>query len=161
MKFIVTLVLLLGLSCHAGIIEGRVVGVADGDTITVLDADRVQHRIRLGGIDAPEKRQAFGTRSKQSLSDIVFNRAVTVETNKADRYGRAIGKVLVDGIDANLQQVSRGFAWHYKAYEREQSLSDRQLYDFAQSEARAARRGLWQDAEPVAPWDWRKGLRGG
>ena len=161
MKFIVTLVLLLGLSCHAGIIEGRVVGVADGDTITVLDADRVQHRIRLGGIDAPEKRQAFGTRSKQSLSDIVFNRAVTVETGKTDRYGRAIGKVLVDGIDANLQQVSRGFAWHYKAYEREQSLSDRQLYDFAQSEARAARRGLWQDAEPVAPWDWRKGLRGG
>lgn len=161
MKFLVLLALLLGLSCHAGTIEGRVVAIADGDTITVLDADRVQHRIRLGGIDAPEKRQAFGTRSKQSLSDIVFNKAVTVETGKTDRYGREIGKILVDGMDANLQQVRRGFAWHYKAYEREQSLSDRQLYDFAQSEAKAARRGLWLDAEPVAPWDWRKGRRGG
>jgi endonuclease YncB( thermonuclease family) len=161
MKFFVLLALLLGLSCHAGTIEGRVVAIADGDTITVLDADRVQHRIRLGGIDAPEKRQAFGTRSKQSLSDIVFNKAVTVETGKIDRYGREIGKILVDGMDANLQQVQRGFAWHYKTYEREQSLSDRQLYDFAQSEAKAARRGLWQDAEPVAPWDWRKGRRGG
>lgn len=123
MKLIVILALLLGLSCHAGTIEGRVVAVADGDTITVLDADRVAHRIRLGGIDAPEKRQAFGTRSKQSLSDIVFNRAVTVETGKTDRYGREIGKILVDGADANLQQVQRGFAWHYKTYEREQSLS--------------------------------------
>ena len=160
MKFIVIFALLLGLNCHAGTIEGRVVAIADGDTITVLDADKVQHRIRLGGIDAPEKRQAFGARSKQSLSDIVFNRAVTVETGKTDRYGRAIGKVLVDGIDANLQQVSRGFAWHFKAYEREQSANDRQLYDFAQGEAKGARRGLWQDAEPVAPWDWRKGLRG-
>ena len=160
MKFIAIFALLLGLNCHAGIIEGRVVGVADGDTITVLDADRVQHRIRLGGIDAPEKRQAFGTRSKESLSNIVFNRLVTVETRKTDRYGREIGKVLVDGIDANLQQVSRGFAWHFKAYEREQSANDRQLYDFAQGEAKGARRGLWQDAEPVAPWDWRKGLRG-
>lgn len=160
MKFIVILALLLGLSCHAGTIEGRVVGVADGDTITVLDADRVQHRIRLGGIDAPEKRQAFGARSKESLSDLVFSKTVTVETGKTDRYGRAIGKVLVDGIDANLQQVSRGFAWHYKAYDREQSANDRQLYDFAQSEAKSARRGLWQDTEPIAPWDWRKGLRG-
>ena len=160
MKFIVIFALLLGLNCHAGTIEGRVVAIADGDTITVLDADKVQHRIRLGGIDAPEKRQAFGARSKQSLSDIVFNRAVTVETGKTDRYGRAIGKVLVDGIDANLQQVSRGFAWHFKAYEREQSANDRHLYDFAQGEAKGARRGLWQDAEPVAPWDWRKGLRG-
>lgn len=161
MKFLVILALLLGLSCNAGTVEGRVVAIADGDTITVLDADRVQHRIRLGGIDAPEKRQAFGTRAKQSLSDMVFNKAVTVETGKTDRYGREIGKILVDGRDANLQQVQRGFAWHYKAYQREQSLSDRQLYDFAQSEAKAARRGLWQDAEPVAPWDWRKGRRGG
>ena len=159
MKFFAIFALLLALSCHAATIEGRVVAIADGDTITVLDADRVQHRIRLGGIDAPEKRQAFGTRSKQSLSDSVFDRLVTVETGKTDRYGREIGKILVDGMDANLQQVQRGFAWHYKIYEREQSLSDRQLYDLAQSEAKAARRGLWHDAEPVAPWDWRKGRR--
>ena len=110
MKSLLCLPLLLSLACHAGIIEGRVVAIADGDTITVLDADRVQHRIRLGGIDAPEKGQAFGTRSKESLSDLVFSKAVTVETGKMDRYGREIGKVLVDGLDANLQQVSRGFA---------------------------------------------------
>lgn len=159
MKFLLCLPLLFALACHARVIEGRVVAIADGDTITVLDADKVQHRIRLGGIDAPEKKQAFGTRSKESLSDLVYSKTVTVETGKTDRYGREIGKVLVDGLDANLQQVQRGFAWHCKAYEREQSANDRQLYDFAQSEARAARRGLWRDAEPVAPWDWRKGRR--
>lgn len=81
------------------------------------------------------------------------------ETEKKDRYGREIGKVLVDGMDANLQQVSRGFAWHYKAYEREQSANDRQLYDLAENEAKAAQRGLWWDAKPVAPWELRKGRR--
>lgn len=97
-------------------------GVPDGDTITVLDADKVQHKIRLAGIDAQEKKQPFGQRSKESLSDLVFSKAVTVDTNKRDRYGREVGKVLVNGLDANLVQVQRGFAWHYKAYEREQSI---------------------------------------
>lgn len=105
---------------------GEVVGVADGDTITVLDADNVQHKIRLTGIDAPEKKQPFGNRSKQSLSDMVFNKTVTVETDKRDRYGRELGKVLADGKDVNLEQVRAGFAWHYKAYERTQSATDRQ-----------------------------------
>ncbi len=101
-------------------------GVADGDTITVLDTDKVQHKIRLAGIDAPEKKQPFGNRSKESLSDLVFSKTVTVDTGKTDRYGREVGKVLIDGIDANLVQVQRGFAWHYKAYEREQPAVDRQ-----------------------------------
>lgn len=161
MKFLSVLLLALAVTCHAGVIDGRVVGVLDGDTVDVLDAAKVQHRIRLGGIDAPEKKQAFGARSKQSLSDIVFDRHVSVETGKKDRYGREIGKILVDGMDANLQQVARGFAWHYKKYEREQSSNDRRLYDFAESEAKAAKRGLWRDLEPIPPWDWRKGRRGG
>ena len=147
--------LLFGLTCHAGTIDGRVVSVADGDTITVLDNDKVQHKIRLGGIDAPEKSQAYGNRSKESLSDLVFSKAVTVETEKKDRYGRDVGKVLVSGVDANLLQVQRGFAWHYKAYQREQSANDRKLYDLAESEARAARRGLWADDVSVPPWDFR------
>ncbi|UUZ77399.1 thermonuclease family protein [Polaromonas sp. P1(28)-13] len=151
----------LGLNCNAGIIEGRVVGVIDGDTIDVLDAAKVQHRIRLGGIDAPEKKQAFGARSKESLSDMVFDKSVTVETGKTDRYGRDIGKILVGGMDVNLEQVRRGFAWHYKTYQREQSANDRRLYDFAESEAKASRRGLWRDVAPIPPWDWRKGRRGG
>jgi len=105
---------------------GEVVGVADGDTITVLDATKVQHKVRLTGIDAPEKKQPFGNRSKQSLSDMVFNKTVTVETDKRDRYGRELGKVLAGGQDANLEQVRAGMAWHYKAYERTQSATDRQ-----------------------------------
>lgn len=107
--------LLLALACNAATIEGRLVGVADGDTITVLDADKTQHKIRLAGIDAPEKKQPFGHRSKESLSELVFGKAVTVETNKLDRYGREVGRMLVDGVDANLVQVQRVFAWRYKA----------------------------------------------
>jgi endonuclease YncB( thermonuclease family) len=102
--------LLAPLACTAATIEGRVVGVADGDTITVLDDNKVLHKIRLAGIDAPEKKQPFGQRSKQRLSDLVFDKAVTVETNKRDKYRREVGKVLVDGTDANLEQVKRGMA---------------------------------------------------
>jgi endonuclease YncB( thermonuclease family) len=152
---IAAVILLAALSCNAATIYGKVVGVADGDTITVLDADNTQHKIRLSGIDAPEKKQAFGQRSKQSLSDLVFSKTVAVETTKRDRYGREIGKVIVNGVDANLVQVQRGFAWHYKAYEREQPAIDRKVYANAENEARAARRGLWADVEPVPPWDFR------
>lgn len=147
--------LLAALACTAATIEGRVVGVADGDTITVLDDNKVQHKIRLAGIDAPEKKQPFGQRSKQSLSDLVFDKAVTVETNKRDKYRREVGKVLVDGTDANLEQVKRGMAWHYKAYEREQPAIDRKAYADEENEARAARLGLWADEEPVSPWAFR------
>lgn len=142
-------------TCNAATIEGRVVSVADGDTVTILDDTNTQHKIRLSGIDAPEKKQPFGQRSKQSLSDLVFAKGVTVETNKRDKYKRNVGKVLVDGVDANLVQVQRGFAWHYKAYEREQSATDRRVYADAENEARVARRGLWADVEPMPPWEFR------
>ncbi|UUZ67376.1 thermonuclease family protein [Polaromonas sp. P2-4] len=158
-KLLLALLLALTVTVNAEIITGRVVGVADGDTVTVLDADKVQHKIRLSGIDAPEKKQDFGNSSKESLSDLVFSKAVTVETDKKDRYGREVGKVLVNGVDVNLEQVQRGFAWHYKAYEREQSANDRKLYDFAESEAKTARRGLWRDVHPVPPWEYRKAKR--
>jgi endonuclease YncB( thermonuclease family) len=121
----------------------------------VLDATKTQHKIRLAGIDAPEKAQAFGQRSKESLSDLLFDQRVTVETSKRDRYGRSVGTVLVDGLDANLEQVKRGMAWHYKTYEREQSPQERQDYAKAEEVARAARVGLWKDAQPVPPWDFR------
>lgn len=143
----------------AGELVGQVVGVTDGDTITVLDDQRTQHKIRLAGIDAPEKAQAFGQRSKEALSALVFGRRVTVETEKQDRYRRTVGKVVIDGRDANLAMVVVGMAWHYKKYAGEQSASDRLLYADAERDAREVRRGLWQDAAPTAPWDFRSAQR--
>lgn len=136
-------------------ISGKVVAVKDGDTIVVLDEAKTQHTIRLAGIDAPEKKQAFGQRSKESLSDLLFGKPVSVETSKRDKYQREIGKVLVAGLDANLEQIKRGMAWHYKAYEREQLSEDRNAYAVAEVAARTERTGLWSDAYPIPPWDYR------
>ncbi len=134
---------------------GRVVGITDGDTITVLDATNRQHKIRLSGIDAPEKKQAFGNISKQTLADLVFSKTVTVETSKVDRYRRELAKVWVGSIDANLEQVKAGLAWYYKKYEHEQPPVDRRAYAVAEEDARASRLGLWRDSYPVPPWDFR------
>lgn len=134
---------------------GKVVSVADGDTVTVLDAGKLQHKIRLSGIDAPERAQAFGKRSREYLASMVAGKQVAVETDKTDRFGRSVGKVLLQGRDVNLAMVASGMAWHYKKYQREQSSSDRLLYDSAEQEAREQRAGLWRDPEPMAPWDWR------
>jgi len=140
----------------ADTIQGRVVSIADGDTVTVLDSANTQHKIRLMGIDAPEKKMPFGQRSKENLSDLVFNKQVSVEYSKQDRYGRTVGKILINGVDANLEQVKAGMAWHYKQYQREQSPDERVSYSDAEEQARAGRRGLWVDGEPTPPWDWRK-----
>lgn len=156
--FLAALLMLSGLS-HAGPYEGRVVGVSDGDSITVLDSAKRQHKVRLAGIDAPELKQAFGQASKRSLSALVFGKTVVVETEKRDRYDRQIGKVLVEGRDANLAQIEAGFAWHYKQYAAEQSAIDQRLYAEAEDDARASRRGLWQDRNPLAPWDFRRQQR--
>lgn len=149
----------ISLTTLADTLIGKVVGVADGDTITVLDGQQAQHKVRLMGIDCPEKAQPFGQNAKQSLSDLVFGRSVNVEWQKLDRYERVVGKVLVSGQDANLEQVRRGLAWHYKKYEREQEPLDRAIYAQAEIEARMGNRGLWSDPSPIPPWDWRKGKR--
>ncbi len=133
-------------------IEGIVVSVADGDTITLLDERKLQHKIRLAGIDAPEKGQAFGNVSRQRLADRVFQRSVVVEFEKSDRYGRLVGKVVVAGADANLAQVIDGMAWHYRKYASEQLPEDRRRYADAENEARTMRRGLWRDPNPEPPW---------
>jgi endonuclease YncB( thermonuclease family) len=138
--------------------QGRVVGVQDGDTITVLDSSNQNHRIRLQRIDAPEKAQAFGTRSGQHLSQAVFDRVVTIEWSKHDRYGRIVGKVTLDGRDICLEQVRDGMAWHYKYYkyyQDEQTLGDQKLYAEAVDSARSAKLGLWIDPDPIPPWDFR------
>lgn len=156
MKLWPLLLLLFVTSVQAEIITGRVVGVADGDTITVLDNTNTQHKIRLAGIDAPEKKQAFGQVSKKSLSDLVFDKQVTVDWHKQDRYGRIVGKVLINNVDTNFEQVKRGFAWFYKKYQNELILQDRLDYLHAQEAAEKSRIGLWVEKQPIAPWVYRK-----
>jgi len=151
---------LLASSVQAGLISGRVVHVADGDTITILDAGKIQYKVRLAGIDAPEKTQAYGQRSRDSLEELVAGQTVIVETTKKDRYGRVVGKVLVNGRDINIEQIRRGMAWFYRHYEKEQSVSDRLRYDRAEMEAKDDRRGLWADKNPTPPWDFRQKKRG-
>jgi len=138
------------------ILTGRVVRIADGDTITLLDSSDTQHRVRLEGIDAPESHQAFGTQSKKNLSEMVFGKDVTLVYQKTDQYGRLVGKILLDGKDINLEQVKAGMAWHYKEYQREQTPEDRELYAKVEDEAHTARRGLWQDPDPIEPSAFRK-----
>ena len=110
------LALCLVFQVQADTLLGKVINVADGDTITVLDDTNIQHKIRLAGIDAPEKRQAFGNVSKQSLSEMVAGQFVAVEWVKVDKCGRTVGKILLGGLDCKLEQVKRGLAWHYKQY---------------------------------------------
>ena len=139
MKNLLFLFLCLSICVQAAELRGRVVAVSDGDTVTVLDAERHQHKVRLAGIDAPEKAQAFGQASKISLSDQIFGREVAVTWDKRDRYGRIIGKISVDHRDVCLEQIRRGMAWHYKQYARDQAPDDRVTYAEAEVAARAAR----------------------
>ncbi len=155
-KLFATLLLLLSCSLQAATLQGKVVGVADGDTITVLDATNTKHKIRLQGIDAPEKAQAFGQKSKQSLSQMVYNKQVTVEYQKKDKYGRTLGKVLHNGTDVCLEQIKLGMAWHYKQYASDQPKEDRALYDQTEQDARAKKAGLWIDKAPTPPWEFRR-----
>lgn len=152
--------LLIAPSVGADTLRGRVVAIADGDTVTVLDVDHVQHKVRLSGVDAPEKAQPFGTRSRQSLGSLAFGKTLNVDWSKHDRYGRIVGKLVDDqGVDLNLEQVRRGMAWHYKQYQREQPAADRTAYALVEDQARAARVGLWADPAPVPPWEYRKAKR--
>jgi len=147
-------------SASARDFAGRVVGIQDGDTVTVLDASNQQHRVRLAGIDAPEKAQAFGAAAKEQLARLAFGKQADLRCAKRDRYGREVCSLYVAGRDVGLEQVRSGHAWWFREYAREQSLEDRNVYASAESEAREARRGLWRDASPQAPWAWRRQARG-
>lgn len=148
-----------------------VVGVSDGDTLTArcgVPGSYEQIKVRFNGIDAPEKKQPFGERSKQAMSDLVYMKDVELDCFKTDRYGRSVCKVMVapasapagpKTLDAGLAMITVGMAWWYRAYSREQTPQERGQYEFAETEARAKRAGLWRDADPVAPWDWRKERR--
>lgn len=132
---------------------GTVVGISDGDTLTVLNADKKQVKIRLTEIDAPESKQAFGTQSKQSLSELCFKKTVAVTDNGTDKYKRTLGRIRCEGVDANAEQVKRGMAWAYRQYLTDQSISD------LEESAKAVKLGLWADNEPVPPWEFRHGSK--
>ncbi|MFH5924085.1 thermonuclease family protein [Roseomonas xinghualingensis] len=150
-------ILLAAPSAWAAEILGRVVGLSDGDTITVLNSERRQVRVRLGEIDTPESRQPYGTRAQQALSELVFGKDVRVAVQDTDRYGRTVGRVYVGSLDVNAEMVRQGAAWVYRQYSRDRSLLA------LEAEAKAARRGLWAlpEAERTPPWEWRAAQRNG
>jgi endonuclease YncB( thermonuclease family) len=137
--------------------QARVVGVTDGDTVTVLDEQNQQHRVRLAEIDAPERGQPWGNRSRQALSALVFSKTVSVQQTDTDRYGRLVARLFADGRDVNRAMVEQGHAWAYRQY-----LTDETLVA-TETRARQGRVGLWSmsDQETVAPWEWRRGVRVG
>lgn len=140
---------------NAESLSGKVVAIADGDTLTLLTSDRQQVKVRLAEIDTPERAQPYGTRARQALSDLAFGKQATIESHEKDRYGRTVGRVYVNGVDVNRELVSLGAAWVYRQYNRDKSLLA------VEADARAAKRGLWSlpEAERTAPWDWRKGTK--
>ena len=127
----------------------QVIGVADGDTLTVLRKGRPV-KVRLANIDAPEKQQAFGARSKQSLSELCFGRDATFKSSARDRYGRTVAVVHCDNVNANVAQVSKGMAWVYRQYNRDTALPA------IEAMARLSRAGLWAEPRPLEPWLFRK-----
>lgn len=149
----VSALLLASLSAFSSDLPCKVVGVSDGDTLTCLTQEKRQIKVRLAQIDAPEKAQPFGQRAKQALSDLVFSQQVMLERETTDRYGRMVATVFKSGQDINLLMVQSGMAWVYDQYASDQA------YFVAQDAARSARAGLWADANPIRPSDWRKGGR--
>jgi len=150
------LVLPITAKAQAGIdicFHGKVVAVSDGDTIKVMHEGRTE-RVRLLGIDCPEKRQAFGRRAKQFTAAMAMGKTVTIETAGRDRYGRILGTVILpDGRNLNRELVKEGLAWCYRYYSLDGSLGQ------LEAEAQAARRGLWRESHPVAPWEFRRNRR--
>lgn len=128
-----------------------VVSVHDGDTLRAIDPEKVEHRVRLIGIDAPELGQAFGRVARDRLRELALRKQVVVSVHDRDRYGRDLATILTDGASINRKMVAEGLAWHYTRYSSDADLAA------AEAAARAARIGLWADAEPVAPWEWRAG----
>ena len=147
------LLLILATLAPAAELRGVVVGITDGDTLTILIANQ-QLKVRLADIDAPESKQPFGTRSRQSLAALCFKKDARLETRGKDRYGRTIATVHCAGTNANAEQVRQGMAWVFDRYASPSS----PLYAL-QNEARAERRGLWADSHPAPPWDWRRQQR--
>ena len=151
MKTLLPILLLLAtFTTQAATFTGKVVGVSDGDTITVLAAGNKQFKIRLLAIDTPEGGQAFGDKAKQALSQKVFGKVVQIHWEKRDHYNRVLGHIIIGKRWINYEMVAEGWAWHYKQYDKDKRFAD------AEVKAKAAKKGLWAGPNPVAPWDWRR-----
>jgi endonuclease YncB( thermonuclease family) len=151
--------LLIAFNADGESLSGRVIGVSDGDTVTILQIDgdrKTPRKIRISGIDAPEAKQPFGNRAKQAMSDLAYGKHADADCPTTDRYGRDVCKVTVDGVDVGLALIQQGYAWHFKKYQRTQTKPDRFIYAESEDRARAEQKGLWHDAHPVPPWEWRK-----
>jgi endonuclease YncB( thermonuclease family) len=135
---------------------GLVVAISDGDTITLLTEDKRQIKIRLVGIDTPEKKQAFGTKARDHLASRIFKHDVEVDLRKQDQYGRHLGVIYIGGVDINQSMIQDGYAWFYKHYAKEQPKEEALRYARAEADARSKQRGLWADPNPVPPWEFRK-----
>lgn len=153
--FICALFLLFASQTASASMMGKVISISDGDTITVLDSNKAQHKIRLAEIDTPEKGQPYGQKAKDALAELVFGKAVNVKVIDKDRYGRLVGHIYLDELHVNKEMVRIGAAWVYRQYLKDKSLLA------VESEAKAARRGLWglSEAQNIPPWEWRKGQR--
>ena len=149
------LLLAFSFTAQAATFTGKVVGVSDGDTITVLAAGNKEFKIRLLAIDTPEDKQPFGDKAKQALSKKVFGQFVQVHWEKQDQYKRTLGNITIGQRWINLEMVVEGWAWHYKQYDKDKRFAD------AEVKAKAARKGLWAGPNPVAPWEWRRLKKGG
>lgn len=152
MRALCILCALLGLygTAHADIFNAKVLAVLDGDTVLIIRAGHKPEKVRLLNIDAPEKAQPFGLQSKQSLAGMILKRQVKIDVPAHDMYGRLLGQISLDGLNVNEEQVKRGMAWEYSGYHSNKK------YIALQNEAQQARRGLWRQHSPQAPWQWRK-----
>lgn len=146
---LVLIFVLLSLLCSAQRFTVKVVSITDGDTFIALNNDNLQLKIRVYGIDAPEKKQAFGSKSKDFLSSLIFGKYITIDVKSKDKYGRYIANVYSEGKDVSLLMIHEGMAWHFTKFD------DNEVYEAAQMKARKAKRGLWADPSPIAPWDFR------
>lgn len=139
-------------SSFAATLQGRVVGVHDGDTVTVLDASKHQVKVRLAEIDAPELGQPYGSRAKQALANLVNGKDVRVEAQAQDRYGRMVGRIYSNNVDVNAALVAQGAVWVYRQYAHDPALLR------LEAQAQAAHRGLWAlpASQRIPPWEWRR-----
>ena len=151
--FSTLIICLLSLGLSAQTLRGKVISIKDGDTIEML-VNNKPVRIRLRGIDCPEKKQPFGNNAKQFTSDLCFGKIVKAEQLSKDRYKRIVAKIILpSGNLLNLQLLKAGLAWHYTKYDRSTDFAS------AEKEAKSQRRGIWSMKDPIAPWSWRKGVR--
>ena len=149
--FVILLGLTIGLGeCYAQKFDVKVIKISDGDTFVGINRDNLQIKFRIWGIDAPEKKQAYGTKSKEFLSDLIFGKTITVDVQKQDGWGRYLTYVYTpDGKDVSFEMIKNGYAWHYVKYDSSEK------YKTAETNARKNKLGLWADPQPMAPWDFR------